>query len=256
MDIFQATLLSVIEGFTEFLPVSSTGHLILASDLLKIPQTEFVKSFEIFIQLGAILAVVVLYFKKYVQNFKAWKNILIAFVPTAVIGLVLYKFIKTYLLGNTLVVVAALFIGGILLILLEKLHKEKQLNNVTIEQLSFKQSFLIGLAQSISIIPGVSRAAATILGGMFLGLKKETAVEFSFLLAVPTMLAATGLDLVKSDLNFSSQEIMALMVGFIGSFITALLVIKWFIKFIKTNNFFWFGIYRIILALIFLIFIM
>ena len=256
MDLFQSLILSIIEGVTEFLPVSSTGHLVLASGLLKIPQTEFVKSFEIFIQLGAILAVVVLYFKKYIQNFKAWKNILIAFVPTAVIGFVLYKIVKKFLLGNSLVVVASLLVGGILLIWLEKIHKEKDSDVGKIENLSSKQSFMIGLAQSISIIPGVSRAAATILGGMFLGLKKETAVEFSFLLAVPTILAATGLDLVKSDLNFSSQEIMALMVGFIGSFITALLVIKWFIKFIKTNNFFWFGIYRIILALIFLIFIM
>ncbi|HLC88293.1 MAG TPA: undecaprenyl-diphosphate phosphatase [Patescibacteria group bacterium] len=252
MDLFQSLILSIIEGVTEFLPVSSTGHLVLASGLLKIPQTEFVKSFEIFIQLGAILAVVVLYFKKYIQNFKAWKNILIAFVPTAVIGFVLYKIVKQFLLGNSLVVVASLLVGGILLIWLEKIHKEKDSDVGKIENLSSKQSFMIGLAQSISIIPGVSRAAATILGGMFLGLKKETAVEFSFLLAVPTMLAATGLDLVKSDLNFSAQELSVLAVGFIGSFIAALLVVKWFIKFIQTNNFFWFGVYRIILAVIFL----
>lgn len=252
MDLFQSLILSIIEGVTEFLPVSSTGHLVLASGLLKIPQTEFVKSFEIFIQLGAILAVVVLYFKKYIQNFKAWKNILIAFVPTAVIGFVLYKIVKKFLLGNSLVVVASLLVGGILLIWLEKIHKEKDSDVGKIENLSSKQSFMIGLAQSISIIPGVSRAAATILGGMFLGLKKETAVEFSFLLAVPTMLAATGLDLVKSDLNFSAQELSVLAVGFIGSFIAALLVVKWFIKFIQTNNFFWFGVYRIILAVIFL----
>ena len=252
MDLFQSLILSIIEGVTEFLPVSSTGHLVLASGLLKTPQTEFVKSFEIFIQLGAILAVVVLYFKKYIQNFKAWKNILIAFVPTAVIGFVLYKIVKQFLLGNSLVVVASLLVGGILLIWLEKIHKEKDSDVGKIENLSSKQSFMIGLAQSISIIPGVSRAAATILGGMFLGLKKETAVEFSFLLAVPTMLAATGLDLVKSDLNFSAQELSVLAVGFIGSFIAALLVVKWFIKFIQTNNFFWFGVYRIILAVIFL----
>lgn len=256
MDLIQATLLSIVEGLSEFLPISSTGHLILASNLLQILQTEFVKTFEIFIQLGAILAVVVLYFKKYIQNFKAWKNVLIAFIPTALIGLVLYKFIKSYLIGNTLVTVTALLVGGILLILLEKLHKEKQSSNVTIEQLSLKQSFLIGLAQSVSIIPGVSRSAATILGGMFSGLKRETAVEFSFLLAVPTMFAATGLDLVKTGFNFSSSEIMILGVGFLGTFITALMVIKWFVKFIQKNNFFWFGVYRIVLSIIFLVFLM
>jgi len=168
------------------------------------------------------------------------------------LGFVLYKIVKKFLLGNSLVVVASLLVGGILLIWLEKIHKEKDSDVGKIENLSSKQSFMIGLAQSISIIPGVSRAAATILGGMFLGLKKETAVEFSFLLAVPTMLAATGLDLVKSDLNFSAQELSVLAVGFIGSFIAALLVVKWFIKFIQTNNFFWFGVYRIILAVIFL----
>lgn len=256
MDLFQALILSVVEGITEFLPISSTGHLTLASDLLKISQSEFVKSFEIFIQLGAILAVVVLYFNKYRKNFMVWKNVLIAFLPTAIIGLVLYRFIKESLLGNILVTVAALLIGGILLIVLEKLHKEKQSDVNSIEKLSLKQNLMVGLAQSVSIIPGVSRSAATILGGMFSGLKKETAVEFSFLLAVPTMLAATGLDLLKSDFNFSPNEFMVLMVGFTGAFVTALLVVRWFVKYIQTNNFFWFGVYRIVLSLIFLFFLL
>lgn len=248
MDILQALLLSAVEGITEFLPVSSTGHLVLASDMLKIPQTEFVKSFEIFIQLGAILAVVILYFQKYSKNFKAWKNIIAAFIPTAVIGFVLYKFVKQFLLGNSLVVIAALFIGGILLILLEKIYKEKSHHTGKIEDLTIKQSVLIGVAQSVSIIPGVSRSAATILGGMFLGAKRETAVEFSFLLAVPTMLAATALDLLKSDFKFTGQEVTILTTGFIGAFITALIVIKWFVKYVQKNSFFWFGVYRIVLA--------
>jgi undecaprenyl-diphosphatase len=255
MDILQALLLSAVEGVTEFVPVSSTGHLILVSDILKIPQTEFVKSFEIFIQLGAILAVVILYFRKYFKNFKVWKNVIAAFIPTAVIGLLLYKFVKQFLLGNSLVVIAALFVGGILLILLEKIYKEKTRHAGKIEDLTLKQSVLIGLTQSVSIVPGVSRSAATILGGMFLGAKRETAVEFSFLLAVPTMLAATGLDLFKSDLNFSQQELLILGTGFLGSFITALIVVKWFVKYIQKNSFFWFGVYRIVLSLIFLAFI-
>lgn len=256
MDFSQAILLSIVEGITEFLPISSTGHLVLASNILGIAQTEFVKSFEVFIQLGAILAVVVLYFKKYIQNFKAWKNVLIAFIPTAVIGLILYKFIKSYLLGNTLVTITALFVGGVLLLFIERLHKEKESHIGKIEDLSVKQSLLIGLAQSVSIIPGVSRSAATILGGMFSGLKRETAVEFSFLLAIPTMMAATGFDLVKTGFTYSASEWGILITGFFGAFITAILVIKWFVKFIKTNSFFWFGIYRIILALVFLFFLM
>lgn len=255
MNIFQALLLSVIEGITEFLPISSTGHLILTSQLLGLVESEFVKSFEIYIQLGAILAVVVLYFNKYRQNLTVWKNILAAFIPTAIIGFLLYKVIKDYLLGNSLLVVVSLLIGGILLIWLEKKHHEKDQDVAKIEDLTLKQSALIGLAQSISIIPGVSRSAATILGAMFLGAKRSVAVEFSFLLAVPTMLAATGLDLVKSDFNFSANEWLMISIGFIGSFITALIVVRWFIKFVQKNTFIPFGIYRIVIAIIFWFFL-
>lgn len=253
MELIQALILSVVEGITEFLPVSSTGHLLLTSNLLQISQTEFVKSFEIFIQLGAILAVVVLYWKKLTGSFEIWKNIIAAFIPTAIVGLLLYDFIKEVLFENILITVAALLIGGILLIFIEKLHKGKDSDVKDIEKLSFKQSFLIGIAQSLSIIPGTSRAAASIIGGMLVGANRKTAVEFSFLLAIPTIAAATGLDLVKSNFSFSSNEMMLLAVGFIGSFITAFAVIKWFIKYIQKNSFFWFGIYRIVLALIFLL---
>lgn len=254
MGFTEALILSLVEGVTEFLPISSTGHLLLTSRILGLQQTEFVKSFEIIIQLGAILAVLVLYWKKLRYNFLLWQKIVTAFIPTAIVGFVLYDFIKEVLFENILITVGALFIGGVLLILIEKLHKPQQYNNITIEQLSFKQSFLIGVAQSFSVVPGTSRAASTIIGGLLVGLNRKTAVEFSFLLAIPTMMAATGLDLIKSELNFTSAELMVLGVGFIGSFITALLVIKWFIKFVQTNNFFWFGVYRIILALVFVLF--
>jgi len=256
MDLLQALLLSIVEGITEFLPISSTGHLLLATNFLKIPQTEFVKSFEVIIQLGAVLSVVVLYWKKLVGNFKLWKNIIAAFIPTAVVGLVFYDFIKAVLFENILVVVAALFVGGIILIIIEKLFKEKDFAIDSVDKLTLKQSFLIGIAQSFSVIPGTSRAASTIIGGLLVGANRKVAVEFSFLLAIPTMMAATGLDLVKSEFNFSSNELMILGIGFIGSFITAMLVVKWFIKFVQTNNFFWFGVYRIVLALIFLLFLM
>lgn len=254
MDFIQVLILSVIEGVTEFLPISSTGHLLLVSDFLRISQTEFVKSFEIFIQLGAILAVVVLYWKRIRNNFLLWQKIVTAFIPTAIVGLVFYEIIKEVFFENIFITIGALLIGGVLLIIIEKFHKPQQLNNVTIEQLTLKQSFLIGVAQSVSVIPGTSRAAASIIGGMLVGASRKTAVEFSFLLAIPTIAAATLLDLVKSDFNLSSNEVLLLAAGFIGSFITALVVVKWFIKYIQKNNFFWFGVYRIVLAVLFLVF--
>lgn len=259
MDFLQAIILSIVEGVTEFLPISSTGHLVLASDLLKISQTDFVKNFEIIIQLGAILAVVVLYFKT-LLNFKTWQKVLVAFLPTAVVGLTLYKVVKSLLLGNTTVTLAALFLGGVVLIVLEKMYEQSSQISSTkeqpshldkIEDMSLKQAIGVGLIQSISIIPGVSRSAATILGGMFLGLKRTTATEFSFLLAIPTMSAATTLDLIKADFKFSSSETMLLLVGFLGSFITALFVVKFLIEYVKKNTFIPFGIYRIILSLVF-----
>jgi undecaprenyl-diphosphatase len=251
MDFFQTIILSIVEGLTEFLPISSTGHMILAADILKISQTEFVKSFEIIIQLGAILAVAVLYTKKYLANRQVWLRVITAFLPTAAAGFALYKVVKNYLLGNTAVTIAALFLGGVALIILELIHKEKESQATKIESLSFKQSLLIGFCQSLSIIPGVSRSAATIMGGLFVGAKRQVAVEFSFLLAVPTMLAASGLDLVKSNFAFSSGEYLLLWLGFLGSFLVAVLAVKFFLQFIQNHTFIPFGIYRIILALLF-----
>lgn len=256
MDIIQAIILSIVEGISEFLPISSTGHLILTSELLGIPQTEFVKSFEIIIQLGAILAVVVLYWKRMLTSIRAMERILIAFIPTAVIGFTLYRLVKDFLLGNSWVTVLALFLGGIALILLELFYQEKEHHADSIDHLSRKQAFLIGIFQSISIIPGVSRAAATIIGGMYVGAKRKTAVEFSFLLAVPTMLAASILDVAKTKAEFNQQEILLLTIGFIGAFITAILAIKFLLNFVKTHTFIPFGIYRIILAVVFFLFIL
>lgn len=251
MDYTQALILSIVEGFSEFLPISSTGHLILTSHLLQIPQTNFVKSFEIIIQLGAILAVVFLYWRKVFLTVKLWPKLIIAFIPSGIVGLTLYKLIKDLLIGNSLVTLAALLFGGILLIILEMLYKEKEHHISNMDQITNKQALLIGICQSVSIIPGVSRAAATIMGGMFLGLKRVTAVEFSFLLAIPTMAAATALDLIKVGFSFSSAEASILAVGFLGSFITAILAVKFLISFVQTNTFILFGIYRIVLSLLF-----
>jgi len=251
MDFISALILGVVEGISEFLPISSTGHLILASQLLSLPQTNFLKSFEIIIQLGAILSVVVLYWKSFF-NLELLKRLFVAFLPTGVIGLALYSIIKTYLLGSQAVVLWALAIGGVLIIAFELMHKEKEGDEESApETVSYKHSFLIGLFQAIAIIPGTSRSAATIIGGLLLGLKRKTIVEFSFLLAVPTMLAATGLDLIKNASSFSTDQIGVLSVGFVVSFVVALLSIKFLLRYVRNHSFIAFGVYRIVLAALF-----
>ena len=251
MDLLDVLILSIIEGITEFLPISSTGHLILTSFALHIPQTTFVKSFEIIIQLGAILAVVALYWKKILSNKSLWGKILIAFIPSAIIGFTLYKLIKEVLIGNPLVTVGALFFGGIALILIELFHKEKDNHQPEVEDITVRQSFIIGLFQSLSIIPGVSRAGATIVGGMLTGAKRKAAVEFSFLLAIPTMIGATGLDVLETKLSFTTEELTFLLIGSFLSFIIAILAIKFLIKYVQSHSFISFGIYRIVLSLIY-----
>ncbi len=249
MDFLNVLILSIVEGLSEFLPISSTGHLILTSNLLNIPQSEFLKSFEIFIQLGAILAVAVLFLKKFLE-IKMLGKVFVAFLPTALVGLIFYKLIKNYLLSNPSVVLIALFLGGVVLILFEKFYFRKNAIE-DIEKINTRQALAIGLIQSISVIPGVSRAAATIVGGMGVGLSRTVAVEFSFLLAVPTMVAASGYDLIKTGLNFSSEEVSLLLFGFAGSFVTALIAVKFLLKYVRNHNFVMFGVYRIILSLVY-----
>ena len=256
MDYLQASIFAVVEGITEFLPVSSTGHLVLTSELLKIPQTPFVKSFEIIIQLGAILAVVLLYGKKVLVSKKIMLTVLTSFIPTAVLGLVFYKVIKDVLLGNPYVTLSALFLGGIALIIIELLHKDKTYPVKSLEEVSYKNAFFIGLFQSFSMIPGVSRAAATIVGGLLMGVDRKTAVEYSFLLAVPTMAAATGLDLIKSEFAFSNSVLSFFAGGFRELFLVAPIPTTVLLNFIQKYTFIPFGIYRIILALLFWLFIL
>jgi undecaprenyl-diphosphatase len=256
MNFLNAIILSIIEGLTEFLPISSTGHMVLAAKLLNIMQTDFVKSFEIIIQLGSIFAIIFLYWKTISRNTKVWKKIIIAFIPTGIIGFLLYKIIKTFLLGNPLVTLLALLIGGLLLIILEKIYKEKDHHADKIEKISYKNAFLIGIFQSISVIPGVSRSAATIIPALLLGTKRKTAVEFSFLLAIPTMFAATSFDLIKSNFSFTLPEYSILAIGFIGSFLVAIIAVKFLLNFIKNHTFIPFGIYRIILTIIFGLFML
>jgi len=245
MQIWQAIILAIVEGVTEFLPISSTAHLVLVSEWLKISQTEFVKSFEIVIQLGAIMAIVWLFIKRVWERKQIWSRILIAFLPTAVIGFLIYKLVKTYLIGNSWVAVISLLIGGALIVLV----KEKQ-GVKKIEDLTAMESVKIGLWQSLAMVPGVSRALATIWGGMQVGLSREAAVEMSFLLAVPTMAAATGLDLLKSGWGFSRSEWGILGLGVLVAFGVAIVAVKWLINYVKEHSFKGFGVYRILIAVI------
>jgi undecaprenyl-diphosphatase len=272
MNIFDAILLGVVEGLTEFLPVSSTGHMILVSHILNIGTDAFTKSFEIIIQLGAILAVVYMYREKVFKNFNLMFKVCVAFIPTAVIGLALYSFVKKYLLGNVYVVVASLFVGGIIILFFERKYKTASpaaptsstssalpevqeanpVDNLNETSISIKQALCIGLFQAIAIIPGVSRSAATIIGGQVLGLSRKVIVEFSFLLAIPVMVAATALDIYKGHESFSSDQLGLLAVGFVVAFIVALVAIKTFLSYIQKHSFAAFGVYRIVLAFVFL----
>jgi undecaprenyl-diphosphatase len=250
MTLLQSIILGIVEGVTEFLPISSTGHLILASRLLGLQQTEFQKSFEIAIQLGAIASVIVLYWREFLEPAVVGR-VLAAFVPTGLIGFALYHVVKTYFFGSDAIVLWSLALGGVALIVFELLHREGEDAVQEVTSIPYTKAVLIGLFQSISIVPGVSRAGATILGGLILGLSRSTIVKFSFLLAVPTMLAATGYDLLKNASAFAPEQFGVLAAGFISSFVVALLSIKFLLAFVRTNTFIPFGIYRILIALAF-----
>ncbi len=252
MSLIEAIILGFIEGLTEFLPVSSTGHLILASEFMKISNNDFHKSFEISIQLGAILAVLFLYYKRFIINVRIYRTLAIAFFPTLVIGLLAYSFIKTYLF-NSYVVSVNLILGGIILILLNGWVDHDKNKSTSIDNLSLWKSIKIGLFQCISMMPGVSRSAATIIGGIYSGLGKKEAIEFSFLLAIPTMFVATGYDLFKTGHLFNGEELRILLAGGISAFIFALLAVKTFIAFVEKFGFRFFGYYRIILGILFLL---
>jgi len=250
----QTIVLAIIEGLTEFLPISSTGHLILAQKLLNITSTEFTKSFDILIQLSAVLSVVVLYWKKILNSRFLWKQLAIAFIPTGILGFTLYKYVKGFLLDNIYITAIALLVGGLILLLVDRLPKLQQgLNNI--QNLKMRQLLSIGLFQSLSMVPGVSRSAASIVGGLFSGLKRVEAVEFSFLLAIPTMAAASGYDLLKTGFSFTKQEFILLAIGSLFSFLASIIAVKSFTNFVAKHDFTVFAIYRIVFAVIILLFL-
>ncbi|HPL62405.1 MAG: undecaprenyl-diphosphate phosphatase [Syntrophales bacterium] len=250
MDPFTALILGIVEGVSEFLPISSTGHLILACHLLGLEHTEFLKSFEISIQLGAILSVVFLYRRTLLVDRETLKRVIVAFIPTGILGLVFYRTIKQHLLGNPAIVLWALLLGGVFLILFEAWHRRRKETIETPGQMTIIQAVIIGLFQSVAMIPGVSRSASTIIGGLFLGMRRRAIVEFSFLLAVPTMLSATVYDLYRHGAGISPDQWYFLVIGFVSSFIVALLSIKFLLRFIQTHTFIPFGIYRILFVLL------
>lgn len=248
MNSFEAFVLGVVEGLTEFLPVSSTGHLILVSNLLGIDQTDTHKAFEVSIQLGSIMAVVFLYWKKFLE-IEVLKRLVVAFIPTGILGFLLYKIIKS--LFNPYIVVFMLVLGGLVLIAIEYYHRNKEYDVKSITDIDYKKSFLIGVFQSLAMVPGTSRSGATIIGGLLLNLDRKTAAEFSFLLAVPTMFMATFYDIYKNHSQFDVSDWSNLAVGFTTAFVFAVIAIKFLLKFISTHNFIPFGIYRIVLAVVY-----
>jgi undecaprenyl-diphosphatase len=248
MNFLDSVILGVVEGITEFLPISSTAHLIIASRVFGIPETEFLKSFEIAIQLGAILAVLTLYYRS-LFDWGVIKRIIAAFVPTAIIGLIFYNVAKS-MLGNITIVLWALFLGGIFMLIFERIYKRAiDQGHAGREVMTTGDAVAIGFFQALAIIPGTSRSAATILGGLALGLSRTTITEFSFLLALPTMAAATALDLYKNyDVILERGNLSLLVVGFVVAYIVALIAIKWLLSYVRRNDFSAFAFYRIAIA--------
>ena len=257
MNIFQVIIIAIVEGLTEFIPISSTGHMIIAEKLLHVTESEFVKVFTVAIQLGAILAVVVLYYKKFF-NFSKWKfyvKLLIAVVPAIVLGLLFSKKIDALLESATTVAIS-LLAGGIVLLFIDNVFKRPMIDSE--EKVSYKKGFIIGVWQCIAMIPGVSRSAASIIGGMQQRLTRSAAAEFSFFLAVPTMLAATGYKLLKyfkESGGFTSVEVQQLVIGNVVAFVVAVLAIKFFITMLKKYGFRIWGVYRVIVGIVLLVMI-
>jgi len=253
MNYLQALIIAIIEGLTEFLPVSSTGHMIIGSSLMGISSNDFVKLFTVCVQLGAILSVFVLYFKRFFKSINFYYKLLIAFIPAAIFGKLLGDYIDV-LLENPLGVGISLLIGGVILLFVDKWFNKVEVDDA--DNINVTTALKIGLCQCIALIPGVSRSGATIVGGMSQKLSRKAAAEFSFFLAVPTMFAATVYKLYKYTKAFgapTSDEIKLLVFGNVVAFIVALLAIKSFIGFLNKYGFKWFGWYRIIVGVLIII---
>ena len=253
MSVWHAIILAIIEGVTEFLPISSTGHMIIGSSIMGIASSEYVKMFTVAIQFGAILSVLVLYWKRFMQSVDFYIKLFIAFLPAAFFGLLLNDYIDA-LLDNPWVVAINLILGGIFLVFVDRIFAENEELQVD-QSISKRKALFIGFFQVIAMIPGVSHSAATIIGGLTQKLNRKNAAEFSFFLAVPTMLAATGYKMLKYqlDVGFSMGDVNVLLLGNVLAFVVALLAIKGFIGFLTKYGFKFFGYYRIIVGLVLII---
>ena len=252
MGILDSILLGIIEGFTEFLPISSTGHLIVASEFLKIDQNNVTKAYEVIIQFAAILAVLLTYKDKFhPSKIELWKKLILAFIPIGAVGFIFSSQIKA--MFDIKVVAIMFIIGGIVFLIVEKFYTEKEHFIDDVEKVSYKQALWIGVAQIAALIPGTSRAGSTIIGAMLVGLNRKASAEFSFLLAFPVMCATTGYDLLKHYKDFTDANLVVLGVGFVVAFVVAYLTIKLFLVFLEKFTFVAFGIYRIVFGLVLLI---
>lgn len=254
MNIIESIIIAIVEGITEYIPISSTGHMIITEKLLGVEENDFVKVFTVAIQLGAILSVLVLYRKKFfdLKNISFYLKLAIGVIPAIVLGFLFSKKIDA-LLDSSTTVALALLLGGILLLFIDKVFTQNKIHNE--KELSFLKAFIIGCWQCLAMVPGVSRSAASIIGGMQQQLTRHAAAEFSFFLAVPTMLAASGYKLFKyyrQNAGFSNHELQLLAIGNLVAFIVALLAIKFFIGFLQKHGFKVWGIYRIILGVLLL----
>jgi len=252
LDILQAIIIGVIEGFTEFLPISSTGHMIIASEFLGVSQNALTKAYEVIIQFAAILAVMLIYREKITfKKIDLWQKLFVAFLPLAIVGFIFKDQIKTLF---TVEIVAWMFIlGGLVFLVVEHFYEEKEFHVNEVEKTSYKQALWVGIAQIFSLIPGTSRAGATIIGGLLVGLDRKTSAEFSFLLAIPVMAAVSGYDLLKHYQDFADANWSAFLAGFIAAFIVAYLTIKLFLVFLQKFTFVAFGLYRILFGVCLLI---
>lgn len=251
MDILQAIILGIVEGITEFLPISSTGHLIVVSEWMSIDATEENKAFQVIIQLAAIIAVIANYRDKFsLAQRVLWQKVALSFIPIGVVGLLFHQQIKALF---TVPVVASMFIiGGIVFLVVEYFYKEQPSHIDDIEAVTYRQALWVGIAQVFALIPGTSRAGASIIGGLLVGLSRKASAEFSFLLALPVLAAASLFDLAKNYQNLNADNVGPLLAGFVAAFCVAYFTMRWFIRFIQTFTFVSFGIYRILFGLVLL----
>jgi len=252
LDIFQAVIIGIIEGFTEFLPISSTGHMIVASEFLGLPQSDVIKAYEVIIQLAAILAVMFIYKDKFTfKKINLWIKIFIAFFPLAIVGFIFKDQIKMYLF-NVETVAWMFIIGGVVFLIVEYFYQEEKIHINDVEEVNYAQAFWIGISQIFALIPGTSRSGATIIGGMLVGLSRKASSDFSFLLAVPVMGAVSAYDLLKHYHEFAGANWGAFIIGFIVAFIVAYVTVKLFLAYIQRFTFIPFAIYRIVVGAILL----